>query len=147
MKVVIDTSSLLALVRYYSRFDTNKKMYDFIRSEIESGRLIVIDEVLNECIRIGKGVVVKTLDYLVDKAFQKQCKIPIKTSRLVAPSPKKFLNQVDNNFRAPGAKKLDEVTYQIRKSEYLNSVTLCDSGGFLLILNQRVHSSNQGHSL
>ena len=49
MIVVIDTSSLLALVRYYGRFDRDKKMFSFFKSKIEEGEIIIIDEVLNEC--------------------------------------------------------------------------------------------------
>lgn len=48
MKVVIDTSSLLSLVRYYLPFDTNKKLYDLIKQEIKNHNIIVIDEVLSE---------------------------------------------------------------------------------------------------
>jgi O-methyltransferase involved in polyketide biosynthesis len=49
MKVIIDTSSLLSLVRYYLPFDNNNKLFDFIKQEIKNGRIVVIDEVLKEC--------------------------------------------------------------------------------------------------
>jgi hypothetical protein len=124
MTIVIDTSSLLALVRYYGRFDKNKKMFTFIQSKIEIGEIVVIDEVLNECKGLSKGLVVKTLEYLVDKDFQKQYKVPVKTDGMIAPSPARFLNLVDNNFKAPGAKLLNEAQFEGRKKEFLESAEM-----------------------
>ena len=39
MKVIIDTSSLLSLVRYYLPFDQKAKLFDFIKSEFENGNV------------------------------------------------------------------------------------------------------------
>lgn len=48
MKVVIDTNSLLSLVRYYLPFDKNGVLNDFFKKKIETGEIIIIDLVLQE---------------------------------------------------------------------------------------------------
>ena len=54
MKAIIDTSSLLSLVRYYLPFDQDTKLFDFIKSEFENGNLILIDAVYQECDTVFK---------------------------------------------------------------------------------------------
>lgn len=78
MKVIIDTSSLLSLVRYYLPFDKNNKLFDFIKNEFENGNLILIDAVYRECEFTSKGIVFKSLNYLQEKEFKKEHKLPIK---------------------------------------------------------------------
>jgi hypothetical protein len=74
MTVVIDTNSLLSLVRYYLPFDKNSVLFDFIKTKIQSGEIIIIDKVLEECTYNSKGIVLKKLDYLADKSFLKNTK-------------------------------------------------------------------------
>ena len=121
MIVVIDTSSLLSLVRYYLPFDQNNKLLNFIKKEIQNHNIIVIDEVLNECKLVSGKLVVKKLDFLIDKDFLKAHKIPVKTENLIPPSPKKFYNLVDNNFTTTNAKKLNSAQFEQRKKEFLDS--------------------------
>lgn len=40
MKVVIDTNSLLSLIRYYLPFDKNGILFQFIKKKIEIGEII-----------------------------------------------------------------------------------------------------------
>ena len=96
MKVVIDSNSLLSLVRYYLPFDKKAILYNFLKSKIENGEIIIIDKVLEQCGYIAKGIVLYSLDYLNDKAFLKSAKLPYKTDSLIAPSPAKFLRMMDN---------------------------------------------------
>ena len=124
MTVVIDTSSLLALVRYYGHFDNDQKIYSFFKEKIIQGDIIIIDEVLNECKGTSKGLVVKELDFLNDKEFQKENKVPTRTSSMIAPAPTKFLNLVDNNFITPRAKTLTSAQFEVRKAEFLNSADM-----------------------
>lgn len=67
MKVIIDTCSLLSLVRYYLPFDKQNNLLNFIRSKIEASELIIIDAVYKECKIIAKGIILDTLFYLKDK--------------------------------------------------------------------------------
>lgn len=87
MKVVIDTNSLLSLVRYYLPFDKKEILFQFIKRKIEIGEIIIIDKVLQECTYNSKGIVITTLDYLKDKTFLKASKAPYKTDSLIAPFP------------------------------------------------------------
>lgn len=121
MKVIIDTSSLLSLVRYYLPFDPNNKLYNFVRDEISDGKIIIIDEVLRECSFTSKKLVINTLSYLTDKEFKKKYKIPFKTKDLLPPSLKKFYNMVDNNFRTPHSRVLSDAQFEQRKTEFLDS--------------------------
>ncbi|HBL72111.1 MAG TPA: hypothetical protein DD409_04100 [Bacteroidales bacterium] len=63
MKVVIDTNSLLSLVRYYLPFDKKGVLFQFFKKKIEKGEIIIIDKVLEECTYNSKGIVISILDY------------------------------------------------------------------------------------
>lgn len=134
MKVVIDTSSLLSLVRYYLPFDTSKKLFDFVKSEIQEGNLIIIDAVLEECEYTSKQLVIKSLDYLSDKTFKKEYNLPVKTKDLLPPSTKKFYNMVDDNFRTPLSRRFNEAEFEQRKKEFLESA---DARMIIYALNER----------
>ena len=69
MKVVIDTNSLLSLVRYYLPFDKKGVLFQFFKKKIEIGEIIIIDKVLQECTYNSKGIILTTLDYINDKTF------------------------------------------------------------------------------
>jgi len=138
MKVIIDTSSLLSLVRYYLPFDNNSKLFDFIKQEIANGRIVIIDEVLKECEFTSKQLVVKSLKYLTEKDFKKKHKIPYKTTDILPPSTKKFYNMVDDNFRTQLSRRLTESEFEQRKKEFLNSA---DARIILLALNERYNNN------
>lgn len=122
MKVVIDTSSLLSLVRYYLPFDKQNKLFDFIKSKIEKSELIIIDEVLRECENTAKGITVQKMEYLIEKDFHKTHKFPVNTEFLLPPAPAKFYNQVDNSFINGSVRnKLTDVQYESMKSSFLAS--------------------------
>jgi hypothetical protein len=111
MNVVIDTSSLLSLVRYYLPFDKNNKLYNFFESKILSKEILILDKVYDECSYTAKGIVVKTLTYLNEK------KNHIKTIDLL-PNPK-FFNQLENQFINGSIKnKLSLVEFENRKNQF-----------------------------
>lgn len=127
MKVIIDTNSLLSLVRYYLPFDKNSVLYDFIKYKIEQGEIIIIDKVLEECSYNSKGLVIQKLSYLEDKLFLKSAKLPYKTDSLIAPSPAKFLRQVDNQFVNSivlKQRKLTDVEYENQKNYFLEDADM-----------------------
>src|SRR3989339_1794138 len=115
MKVVIDTSSLISLVRYYLPFDKNKTLYNFIKSKIESKEILILDKVYEECEYYSKKIVVKTLPYLSNKKNQ------INTIDLLP--DKKFFNRLENEFINRAIKnKLDAanpVLSESLKNEYM----------------------------
>lgn len=135
MIVVIDTSSLLSLVRYYLPFDKQNKLYNLFKSKIESSELIIIDEVLKECQFTAKGITVEKMDYLIDIAFHKKNKFPINTEFLLPPAPTKFYNQVDNSFINGAVRnKLSDIQYESLKTSFLYSA---DARMIIYCLNQK----------
>ena len=127
MKIVIDTSALLSLVRYYLPFDKNDVLHDFIKDKIHQGEIIIIDKVLEECKYNSKGLVLEKLSYLSDKSFQKSAKIPYKTDTLIAPAPSKFLRQIDNQFVNTiirKQRKLTDVEYENQKNHFLEEADM-----------------------
>ncbi len=135
MKVVIDTNSLLSLVRYYLPFDKKGVLFQFFKKKIEIGEIIIIDKVLQECTYISKGIVLTTLDYLNEKTFLKAAKVPYKTESLLAPSPAKFLRQVEYQFVntvVRKQRKLTDTEFDNQKNSFLNDA---DMKQIILCLN------------
>lgn len=133
MKVIIDSNSLLSLVRYYLPFDKNSVLFDFIRVRIEQGEIIIIDKVHTQCEYLAKGIILEKLGYLKDKVFLKTAKLPYKTENLLAPSPAKFLRQVDNQFVNRLMKnRLTGIEYDTQKAHYLEDA---DMKQIILCLN------------
>ena len=127
MKVVIDTNSLLSLVRYYLPFDKKSVLFEFIKAKISQGEIIIIDKVFEECSYTAKGLVIRTLAYLVDKAFMKAAKVPYKTEFILAPAPAKFLRQVENQFVNTVVRKqrgLTDTEFENQKNNFLNDADI-----------------------
>ena len=114
MNVVIDTSSLLSLVRYYLPFDKEDKLKTLIQTKVESGEIIVLDKVAEECGYVAGGIVLQQLDFLADKKNQ------TKTTDLFP--PKAFFNMLDNQFVNSQLKnKLNESEYESQKNKYIEN--------------------------
>lgn len=154
MKVVIDTNSLLSLVRYYLPFDKRGVLFQFFKNKIEIGEIIIIDKVLQECTYISKGIVISTLNYLNEKIFKKSAKVPYKTDSLLAPSPAKFLRQVDNQFVNTVVRKqqkINDTEFENQKNSFLNDadikqIILClnllKEGEEVVLVTEETESSN-----
>ena len=114
MKIVIDTSSLMALVRYYLPFDKKDALKNFIKSKIESKEIVVLDKVSLESKRTAKGLIVKNLDFIEDK------KNIIKTDTLLP--TQSFLRDLENRFCYSSLKnKLNEAEFENRKQMFLDA--------------------------
>lgn len=125
MKVVIDTISLLSLVRYYLPFDKQKVLFELIKSKIASGEILVIDKIIDECAYTSKGIVLSTLSYLMDKSFNKTHKLPLNTEFILPPAPAKFYRQVDNQFvNGVFKNRLTEIQYDSVKNDFMNSADM-----------------------
>ncbi len=125
MKVVIDTSSLLSLVRYYLPFDKKTILFDAIKSKIANGEILVIDKIIEECAYTSKGIVLTSLAFLTDKTFNKTYKLPLNTEFLLPPSPAKFYRQVDNQFAIRIlTNRLLLSQYDVVKNEFMNSADM-----------------------
>ncbi|MFA7361529.1 MAG: DUF4411 domain-containing protein [Candidatus Kapaibacterium sp.] len=113
MKIIIDTSSLLSLVRYYLPFDKDGVLYDYIKLKYESGEIIVLDRVFDECIRVAGGLVLKKLLYLKDK------KLHYNTTNILPDN--NFFDLLESKFLNPGIKNiLPPAEFENRKNNYLN---------------------------
>ena len=125
MKVVIDTSSLLSLVRYYLPFDKNTVLFKTIKLKIANGEISVNDKIIDECAYISKGIILTALSFLTDKSFNKTNKLPLNTEFILPPAPAKFYRQVDNQF-VNGVQKnrLSETQYDSVKNDFMNSADM-----------------------
>ncbi len=114
MKVVIDTSSLLALVRYYLPFDDGSTLFDLIKNKIVNKEIIIIDKVVDESKFVSKGIILDKLGYLKEK------KNRVSTTDILP--TKKFYNQLENQFVYRAVKnKLNEAEYEKMKENFLQS--------------------------
>lgn len=91
MKYIIDTSSLISLVRYYLPFDKDDKLFNHIKNMVEVGQIIVIDKVVRECGYVSRGIVVNKMPFICLKKS-------LNTSDVVALQPKRNFNLVNNQF-------------------------------------------------
>lgn len=154
MKVVIDTNSLLSLVRYYLPFDKKGLLFQFFQSKIENGDILIIDKVLEECTYNSKGLVLEKLPYLTDKTFLKTAKVPYKTDSLLVPNTKQFFHQLSNVFVNNIVKKsqgLSDVEFENRKSAFIESadmkqvilsLNLKAKGEQVILVTEETESSN-----
>ena len=127
MKVVIDSNSLIYLARYYLPFDKKGVLLNFFKRKIQDGDIIIIDKVLEECKYTSKGIVLETIEYLKDKDFIKSARIPFKTDSLIAPSPAKFIRQVENQFVqivVKNQRKISDAEFENQKDTFLNSTDI-----------------------
>jgi len=146
MMVLIDTSSLISLVRYYLPFDKDQTLYNFIKEKIESKQILVLDKVYEECEYTAKGIVLEELKYLKSK------KNITKTTE-VFPT-QKFFNQLENQFINGSVKnKLSDVQFENRKNVFLNSAdaklllySINDSSKQYVIVSEETETSNDNKS-
>ena len=114
MNVIIDTSSLLAFVRYYLPFDKNSVLKNLMKEKFESGELLIIDKVYYEVKGISKGIVITELEFLLDISKH------IKTDSIYPNA--KFFTMLDDNYCNKAIKKvkgITEVEFEQAKKEYL----------------------------
>ncbi len=114
MKVVIDTSSLMALVRYYLPFDNDDSLKNFIESKIDSGEIIILDKVIEESKYQAKGIILKTLGFLSEKSKH------TKSNDLLP--DKKFFNMLEHQFCIQVKKaQINATEFENQKRAYLES--------------------------
>jgi hypothetical protein len=108
MKAVFDTSSLVALIKYYLPFDYNATLLGQIEEHLVTGEMIIIDEVLNECKGTAQGIVISKLSFLGEPTFLKKHKIVKQTDSLLPPSQKKISNMLNDGVDLKV--KVDDIT-------------------------------------
>jgi hypothetical protein len=114
MKAVIDTSSLVSLVRYFLPFDKEGKLKVFLAENILSRKIIVLEQVAEECKRQGKGQVIEAFPFIAKPKY--------KTSIAGIQVNKAIYNLVDNNFiNASVRKRFPEAEYQLVRNQFIVS--------------------------
>ena len=114
MKVVIDTSSMMSLVRYYLPFDKKVKLFELILSKVKSGEIILLDKVVDECQYVASGVIVSKLPFISEKKNQH------KTTDFLP--NKAFFNMLENQFVNSAIRRnLTDTQFESQKSTFLDS--------------------------
>jgi len=68
---LIDTNSLLSLVKYYLAFDNQNKLYSFVEEQFKSGTFILLKAVFNECKTLRQGLILDNLQFLKENIVKK----------------------------------------------------------------------------
>ena len=134
MEYYFDTSSLVALARYYHPFDKNGRLFEFVRSKFQSKEIIVLDAILNEAKSISRGIALKAYPFI-----EEQKDLIVDTKELMPYSTKKFGNMVDKNFAVAALVNNGKVNYSIMKQDFLNS----GDGKLILTMYNRLHDDKE----
>ena len=114
MIVLLDTSSLLSLVRYYLPFDINNTLFKYFEEKFSAKEFIILDKVYEESKHVSGGIVLEKLTFLKDK------KVIIKTDNLLP--DQKFFRRLENEFcYGRWKKELSTPEFETLKAAYLNS--------------------------
>lgn len=129
MTGIIDTSSLIAIARYYLSIKEECDILQFLESKFRNGELLLLKTVYNEAKKTQKGISTTLMSFLNDETLH------IKDEDLLPPSPQKFSNLIDNNFCIPVMRKtLNEDQFQQHKLEYMKTA---DMKMILYVLNNK----------
>lgn len=113
---IIDTSSLIAIARYYLPIKDEVKLLRFIESKFRKGELVLLKSIHLEASRTQKGLALNLMEFLNDRKLQ------YNDADLMPPAPKKFSNQLDNNLCVTAQRKiLGAEKYSLQKDQYMKS--------------------------
>ena len=116
MKYLFDTSSLLALARYYLPFDKEGNLLGWIRGMYEAKEMVMLDTIVDESKHVSKGILQKAMPFL----FEKNDFI-VDTSDLLPCNTRKFDHLVNNNFAITALVRGEKVDFSSLKQNFLNS--------------------------
>ena len=135
MKYLFDTSSLLAISRYYLPFDREKKLYKRICARFLAGDIVILDTILNEGRYVAQGVILRSFPFLLDKKD-----LIINTSDLLPFSTRKFDNLVNNNFSVSALVNNGKVDFSMLKQNFLAS----GDGKIIVYAYNKMHEGEKG---
>ena len=130
MEYYFDTSSLVALARYYHPFDKEGKLLGFIRTKFQNKEIVILDVILNEARYISNGVVLKSYPFV-----EEHKDLIVNTKEMMPFSTKKFGNMVDKNFAVAAQVNNGKINYSIIKQKFLES----GDGKLILTMFNRLH--------
>ncbi len=134
MEYYFDTSSLVALSRYYHPFDKENHLYDYVKSKFLGKELVILDVILNETKHTSKGIALKAYSFIEEKKD-----LIVGTVDLMPYSTKKFDNMVDKNFAIAALLNNSNVDYSLMKQQFLNS----GDGKLILTMYNRLHDDKE----
>lgn len=112
MEAIIDTSSLLALTRYYLPFDKNKTIAKFLEEQLHDKNIIILASVIHECKRVAKGKIIKDLPFIANKSN-------ITENPIIAVDQKEFANYLENDFiNQPSKNLLSEQQFREESNKF-----------------------------
>lgn len=133
MTAIIDTSSLISLVRYYLPFDKEDTLKNFFKEQILEKNIIVLDLVEKECEYQGQGQVIDAMPFLKEPKFKTS------TSSLVATA--KIHRMLDNNFIVGSLKnEYNDAQYDLLKTDFMKSA---DFGIVLYAMTKSTSKKNK----
>lgn len=155
MVVIVDTSSLCSLVRYYLPLDKEGQLISFIKRSLINRQMIIIDKVYEECRRLAQGEIINRMPFLKDKVF---ADLIFNIDQDSVVPPPKFLNIVNEGFvvkakfnelnegqkQAQIERFFDGADYALLLCSYINKKKI-DGGLFpedILILTEESNASN-----
>lgn len=125
MKAILDTSSLMSMVRYYFPFDTENTLTQFIKAKLTSGEWIIIDKVHEEAKYLSGGLILNKMSFLKDKNFIKSANIAYRTELIIPPAPRRFANMLNDNFTIPVMKRrLSPAEFEVNKDNFVRSADM-----------------------
>jgi hypothetical protein len=114
MKAIIDTSSLISLVRYYSPFDEKDALHDYVVKKITTGEFLVLDKVADECKNAAKSIVVNTFEEVNHSEHCVSTKNLLPTKSFFGLLENNFINKIQRN-------KITDAEFEVMKGEFIES--------------------------
>ena len=146
MIALLDTSSLLAIVRYHLPFDTQGIILPLLRARYDAGEIIIIDEVWTEAKRTSKGLAFDTFESIFEPFLIK------KTPDLIP--NKQFFHFLSNDFCDKAIirlKDIDEAAFDLEKQKFIASadcrlvlLPFLDTGNKYIVITEETESTNDG---
>lgn len=113
---IVDTSSLVAIARYYLSIKDGERLLRFLEAKFESRELILLSSIHKEASLVQGGIAISKMEFLNNQDWR------IKDDDLLPPAPKKFSNQMDNNVCVTKMKeRLSAEAYAIQKEVYMRT--------------------------
>ncbi len=135
MEYYFDTSSLVALARYYHPFDKTCVLYEFVRDNFMEKKIVVLDAILHETRSVSQGIALKAYPFIEENKD-----LIVNTQELTPYSSKKFDNMLNNNFSIPPlVREIGLENYSLMKQEYLNS----GDGKLILTMFNKLHDDKE----
>lgn len=133
MEYYFDTSSLVALARYYHPFDVSGRLYEFVFNKFRSGEIVILDTILQEARLTSKGLVISTYPF-----FAENRDLIVDTKDLMPFSTKRFDNMLNSNFSLPAlARSLGPEGFSVMKQQFLKS----GDGKLTLTMLNKLHDN------